>query len=203
MVGLEFFRCWSCCLFPGGEWQWALELLSNLTDATLQANDVAYNAAISAWRLTDLEGRLLVDVAGVCQLQGLSFVRFCWISLRFDTGIEVADGAPQLRCKSVANGRWHWYCPYSWSHDNQHIHHVFVRLVGLLVIVLQSILVGIPPLDFKLVNFTGPVIASGVMDDVDQQNNSWCWAVFGPWVHSKEELNPALVKQLKTKWYEN
>lgn len=92
MVGLEFFRCWSCCLFPGGEWQWALELLSNLTDATLQANDVAYNAAISAWRLTDLEGRLLVDVAGVCQLQGLSFVRFCWIS--------VADGAPQLRCKA-------------------------------------------------------------------------------------------------------
>ena len=73
---LEFFRC-SCCLllFPGGEWQWALGLLSNLTDATLQANDVAYNAAISAWCLTtDVE-----RVVGGCWW-GLSISRvskFC------------------------------------------------------------------------------------------------------------------------------
>ena len=65
--------------------------------------------------------------------------------------------------------------------------HVFVRLVGLLVMVLQSILV-----NFKLVNFTGPVIASGVMDDGQYLVHGFI-----------QKENWILVKQLKTKWYEN
>ena len=105
-----------------------------------------------------------MDVAGVCQLQGLSFVRF-------DTGIEVADGAPKLRCKAWPMAGGIGTVPTA-EVMITNISTMFLSvLVGLLVMVLQSILVGIPPLDFKLVNFTGPVIASGVMDDVDQQNN--------------------------------